>query len=161
MKMYITGLLLIFIVVCIYRLFFLKPRYRRMFRVTKDKSRISISYVVLFDINAVAEIIQKRLLECPETPLYISTYDLKADFDKNQNLEMIKKTLVHFQDQILYKVPFNCMYYKERYEILLELWVKYSRYDNYRKRCVKRLYRMYRMLEISFFEFIDLLFTIF
>ena len=156
-KAYIALVILFLVVIFIYRLFFLKPRYGRMFKKSRAKNRLSISYVVLFDIYKVAKLIKKKLEKEPDTILYIRFYDVIQEFSKEQTIEEIENTLIKFQNLALRQIPFGAMYYKDTYEIMLEIWSKYSRYDDYRLYYIKALYHIYQLHEISIWDFFQMI----
>lgn len=149
------AVILIFILLIMFafiiRLFYLKPRYTRLFKKdSKNKDRVSISYAILFDVDKVAKLIQKKLANSKDTPVYIQAYRIKQDFDSKQTLEQIKQTILTFQRQLDETIFFNNMYFKDSHDMFIEIWIKYSTDYNYRKKCVKNLCYLYMRKQITF-----------
>lgn len=158
MKLLIFVILLIVISFFVYRLFFFKPRFRRMFKRRSERNRVSISYAILFDTKKVAKVVKKKLDKADKTLLCIEAYHVRKCFDVNQSLEEIEQVIISFQNQLSEDIIFSNLYYKDLYEILIEIWIKYSRYENYRKLCLRNLYVLYKMRrEINLICFVRLL----
>lgn len=152
MKIIILVILILVIAFFCNRLFFLKPSYRRMFKKKGKEDRVSISYAILFDVDSVVKIVQKKMLKSEEVPLYIEAYNVRKYFENVEDFEQIKQTIISFQNLLHQKIYFNSMYLKDFCDIFIEMWIDYSKYDNYRIRCIKRLKQLYKRREIRFME---------
>lgn len=156
MKVILLLSILVVITFCI-RLFFFKPSYRRMFKKGEKGNRVSISYAILFDLDSIAKLVQKKIEKSKDEALYIKAYHVGVKFSNTQTLEQIKQTISDFQNKLSKDMFFCNMFYKNYYEILIDMWLRCSMYGNYRIRGVNYLWHLYENRYIKFREFCSLI----
>lgn len=152
-----TAVILASILVFVYRLFFLLPSSKRMFKTKGMKDRVSMSYVIMFDIYTVSKIIKKKMEKQKNIPVYISAYGIRREFFIEQSLYEIEKTLRDFQYEIIRTLGFNTMHYKTSYEHMLECWVINSKYKRYRTLFLRHMFSLYGNGEIRLITLLKML----